>query len=52
MWNLKYDRHELVYKTETDSDMENRPTVAGGRGGEGRVGSLGLEGAECYMSDA
>ena len=28
IWNLKYDTDELIYKTETDSDMENRPVVA------------------------
>ena len=22
MWNLKYDTNELIYKTETDSDIE------------------------------
>ena len=42
MWNLKYDTDELIYKTETDSDMENRPVVAKGAGvGEGWIGSLG-----------
>ena len=24
MWNLKYDTNEPIYKTETDSDIENR----------------------------
>lgn len=32
MWNFKYDTHELTYKTETDSDIENRPVVAKGEG--------------------
>ena len=32
-WNLKYDTNELTQKTETDSDIENRPVVAK-RGGE------------------
>ena len=27
MWNLKYDASELIYKTETDSDKENKVTV-------------------------
>ena len=40
--NLKYGTNEPIYKTETDSDIENRPVVAKGRGvGEGRTGSLG-----------
>ena len=30
MWNLKYDTNELIYKTETDSDTENRLAVAKG----------------------
>ena len=39
MWNLKYDTKELIYETETDSDIENKLVVAKG---EGRIGSLGL----------
>ena len=37
MWNLKSDTNQLIYKTETDSDMENKRMVTkGGRGmGEG-----------------
>ena len=35
MWNLKYDTNELIYETETDSDIENRLVVAKGEGGEG-----------------
>ena len=27
MWNLKYDTNELIYKTETDSQTENKLTV-------------------------
>ena len=27
MWNLKYDTNELIYKTDTDSDIENKPVV-------------------------
>ena len=38
MWNLKYGTREPVYRTETDSDMENRLVVAM----EGRSG-MGLE---------
>ena len=33
MWNLKYDRSEPTYETETDSQTEQR---------DGRTGSLGL----------
>ena len=27
-WNLKYGTNELIYKTETDSGIENRSMVA------------------------
>ena len=27
MWNLKNNTNELIYKTETDSDMENKLMV-------------------------
>ena len=30
MWNLKYDTKELIYKTETDSEIENKPMVIKG----------------------
>ena len=30
MWNLKYDRNELIYKIETESDTANRLMVAKG----------------------
>ena len=30
MWNLKYNTNEPIYKTETDSDIENRPMVVSG----------------------
>ena len=37
MWNLKYDTNELIYKTETDSDIEtdieNKLMVTKGEGG-------------------
>ena len=39
MWNLIYDTNELIYETETDSDIENRLVVAKG---EGWIGNLGL----------
>ena len=30
MCNLKYETNELIYKTETDSQIENRLVVATG----------------------
>ena len=36
MWNLKNSTDESIYKTETDTDTENRLTVMK-REGEGRV---------------
>ena len=30
MWNLKYDTNELIYNTDTDSDIENKPMVTKG----------------------
>ena len=38
MWNLKYDTNELIYETETDSDIEDRRVVAKGEDGWGREG--------------
>ena len=35
MWSLKYSRNELVYKTESDSQTENRLVLAKRREGEG-----------------
>ena len=28
MWDLKYDKHELIYEIETDSDVEDRLVFA------------------------
>ena len=36
VWNLKYDTNELIYKTETDTDVENKHTVTKGEWGWGR----------------
>ena len=33
MWNLKYDTNEPVYKTEADSQTENRLVVVKGKRG-------------------
>ena len=35
MWNLKYNANELIYETETDSDIEKRLVVAKGEGQQG-----------------
>ena len=32
MWNLKYGANDPIYKTETDSQTENRLVVAEGEG--------------------
>ena len=32
MWYLKYDTDEFIYKTETDSDIENKFMVIRGKG--------------------
>ena len=43
MQNLKYGTNELIYKTEADSQAENRLAVAKGEGeGMGQTGCLGL----------
>ena len=31
MWNLKNDTNEIIYKTEMDSQTENKPMVTKGR---------------------
>ena len=31
MWNLKYGTSESIYKTETDSDIQNKLVVAEGK---------------------
>ena len=50
MWDLKYDTNEPIYKTETDSDTENRLVVANGEEeGVGWTGSLGLVDANYYI---
>ena len=49
MWNLKYDTSELIYETETDSDIENRLVVAKVGVREGWSGNLGLSDANYYI---
>ena len=36
MWDLKYDTHELIYETETDTHTENRLVVTKRKGSGGR----------------
>ena len=43
MWNLKYDTNELMYKTETNSQTENRLVAAKGeRDGGGMNWEFGI----------
>ena len=43
MWNLKYGTDEPFYRTEIDSDMENRLVVAKGKwGGSGMDWEFGV----------
>ena len=50
MWNLKYGTNEPIYKTETDTDIENRLMDARGEwGGSGMDWSLGLVDANYYI---
>ena len=43
MWNLKYDKNEPIYETETDSQTENRIVVAKqAQGQEGRDWEFGI----------
>ena len=35
MWNLKYDTNEPIYKTETNTSLENRLVIAKGEGKDG-----------------
>ena len=34
MWNLKNDTNELIYKTETDLQTENKFRISKGKSGE------------------
>ena len=54
MWKLKYNRNELIYKTETDSltDTENRLLVAKRDRRREWIGSLGLADANYYIYTA
>ena len=37
MWNLKNNTNELIYKTETDSQTENKIMVTNGEVGRGGI---------------
>ena len=41
MWNLKYGTNDPIYKTETDSDIENRLVVVKGEG-MGQIEEFGV----------
>ena len=41
MWNLKYDTNELIYKTETDSQIQ-KTTYGNQRGSGGGSDKLGV----------
>ena len=50
MWNLKYDTGESIYRTETDSDTENRLVVAKGEvGGGGKYWEFGVIRCKYYI---
>ena len=51
MWNLKHDRNEPIYETETESrTLRIDWWLPRGRGvGEGCIGSLGLADANWYI---
>ena len=50
MWNLKYHTHELIYKTERDSDIETNSWLPEGKGKEeGYIRSLGFTDINYYI---
>ena len=50
MWNLKYDMNISTEQKQTHRHREETCGCQGGRGeGEGRIGSLGLADANCYI---
>ena len=54
MWNLKYGTNEPIYKTETNSQIENRLVIANGGEvglGERWTGRLGLVDANYYIQN-
>ena len=52
MWNLKYDTNELIYETDTDSQIQRTDLwLLRRRAREGWIGSLGLADANYYIQD-
>ena len=52
VWNLKYGTSKPIYKSEADSQTENRlVTAKGDRVREGRTGSLGLADMNYFRMD-
>ena len=51
MWNLKYDTNEIIYETETESQIyrTNLWLPKERELGDGRTGSLGLAAANYYI---
>ena len=49
VWNLKYGRNVPIYKTETDSDIENRLVFVKVKGVRRWIRSLGLADANYYI---
>jgi len=48
MWNLKYDRNELINETGSQT-YRRHPWLPIGKGGKGWIGSLKLADANCYI---
>ena len=50
MWNLKYDRNQLIYETEiTHRHKEQIGSCQGTEEGEGWTGSLGLADVDYFI---
>ena len=50
MWNLKYERNELIYETDSQTRRTDLfPKVEGA--GDGWIGSLGLAYADSYIQN-
>ena len=49
MWNIKYDKNDLTYKTEIDSDIENKLMIIKRKKvREGQIRNLGLSDTNYY----
>ena len=51
MWNLKNNTNEFIYKTETDSDIENKLMVTKGERAGGRSTGLTETHTTIYKTD-